>query len=68
MKTYSTGMCSRLMFASSIVVKPDILIVDEILGVGDAYFAHKSFERMRELCARRRRRRCCWSPTTSIRR
>ena len=50
MKTYSTGMCSRLMFASSIVVKPDILIVDEILGVGDAYFSHKSFERMRDLC------------------
>lgn len=52
MKTYSTGMCSRLMFASSIVIKPDILIVDEILGVGDAYFAHKSFQRMRELCSR----------------
>jgi len=50
MKTYSTGMCSRLMFSSSVVVKPDILIVDEILGVGDAYFAHKSFERMRHLC------------------
>jgi ABC-type polysaccharide/polyol phosphate transport system ATPase subunit len=50
MKTYSTGMCSRLMFSSSIVTKPDILIVDEILGVGDAYFSHKSFERMRQLC------------------
>jgi len=51
MKTYSTGMCSRLMFASSVVIKPDILVVDEILGVGDAYFAHKSFERMRSLCS-----------------
>ena len=51
MKTYSTGMCSRLMFSSSVVTRPDILIVDEILGVGDAYFSHKSFERMRELCA-----------------
>jgi ABC-type polysaccharide/polyol phosphate transport system ATPase subunit len=51
MKTYSTGMCSRLMFSSSIVTRPEILIVDEILGVGDAYFSHKSFERMRELCA-----------------
>ena len=51
MKTYSTGMCSRLMFSSSIVTRPDILIVDEILGVGDAYFSHKSFERMRRLCA-----------------
>jgi ABC-type polysaccharide/polyol phosphate transport system ATPase subunit len=52
MKTYSTGMCSRLMFSSSVVIKPEILIVDEILGVGDAYFSHKSFERMRELCTR----------------
>ncbi len=51
MKTYSTGMCSRLMFSSSVVTKPEILIVDEILGVGDAYFSHKSFERMRQLCA-----------------
>src|SRR4029077_4982453 len=52
MKTYSTGMCSRLVFYSSVVVKPDVLIVDEVLGVGDAYFSHKSFERMRELCSR----------------
>jgi homopolymeric O-antigen transport system ATP-binding protein len=51
MKTYSTGMCSRLMFSSSVVTRPEILIVDEILGVGDAYFAHKSFERMRQLCS-----------------
>src|SRR5262249_13844781 len=50
MQTYSTGMCSRLMFSSSVVIKPEILVVDEILGVGDAYYAHKSFERMRQLC------------------
>lgn len=50
MKTYSTGMCSRLMFSSSVIMTPDILVVDEILGVGDAYFAHKSFSRMREMC------------------
>src|SRR5438128_8425548 len=51
MKTYSTGMCSRLMFSSSVVMSPEILVVDEILGVGDAYFSHKSFGRMRELCS-----------------
>jgi ABC-type polysaccharide/polyol phosphate transport system ATPase subunit len=51
MKTYSTGMCSRLMFSAAVVMTPDILVVDEILGVGDAYFAHKSFERMREMCS-----------------
>jgi lipopolysaccharide transport system ATP-binding protein len=50
MKTYSTGMCSRLMFSSSVIMTPDILVVDEILGVGDAYFAHKSFSRMRSMC------------------
>jgi lipopolysaccharide transport system ATP-binding protein len=51
MKTYSTGMCSRLMFSSSVVMSPEILVVDEILGVGDAYFSHKSFGRMRDLCS-----------------
>ncbi len=50
MKTYSTGMCARLMFSASIVLEPDILVVDEVLGVGDAYFTHKSFNRMRDLC------------------
>ncbi len=49
-KTYSTGMAVRLMFATSTVLAPDILVLDEILGVGDAYFAQKSFERIQELC------------------
>src|SRR5437763_15088983 len=49
-KTYSTGMAVRLMFATSTAISPDLLVLDEVLGVGDAYFAHKSYERIRELC------------------
>lgn len=48
-KTYSLGMRARLHFAVATAVKPEILIVDEILGAGDAYFAGKSTERMRRL-------------------
>ena len=48
-KTYSTGMTVRLMFATSTAVTPDLLILDEVLGVGDAYFTQKSFARIREL-------------------
>src|SRR5262249_6339835 len=51
-KTYSTGMSVRLMFSASTSIEPELLVLDEVLGVGDAYFAHKSFERMRELCER----------------
>ena len=48
-KTYSTGMMARLVFAVATAVKPDILIIDEILGAGDAYFFAKSLERMKRL-------------------
>ncbi|MBE7555380.1 MAG: ATP-binding cassette domain-containing protein [Anaerolineales bacterium] len=48
-KTYSNGMQARLVFATATTLKPDILIIDEILGAGDAYFAGKSVERMKEL-------------------
>ena len=48
-KTYSTGMSVRLMFATSTTIIPDILVIDEVLGVGDAYFAKKSFERIKSL-------------------
>jgi homopolymeric O-antigen transport system ATP-binding protein len=51
-KTYSTGMSVRLMFSASTAITPDLLVLDEVLGVGDAYFAQKSFDRMRDLCTR----------------
>ncbi|OLB60770.1 MAG: hypothetical protein AUI11_12520 [Acidobacteria bacterium 13_2_20CM_2_66_4] len=50
--TYSTGMAVRLMFSASTAIVPDLLLLDEVLGVGDAYFAQKSFERISALCAR----------------
>lgn len=50
-KTYSTGMAARLMFAASTVIAPELLILDEILGVGDAYFSQKCFSRISELAA-----------------
>jgi len=51
-KTYSSGMGVRLMFATSTAITPDLLVLDEVLGVGDAYFAGKSYSRIRDLCAR----------------
>jgi lipopolysaccharide transport system ATP-binding protein len=48
-KTYSAGMYARLAFATATVIDPEILIIDEVLGAGDAYFAGKCVERMRRL-------------------
>lgn len=47
-RTYSSGMQVRVAFAVATAFRPEILIVDEALSVGDSYFQHKSFERIRQ--------------------
>jgi ABC-type polysaccharide/polyol phosphate transport system ATPase subunit len=48
LRTYSTGMMMRLAFSVAINVDPDILIIDEVLGVGDQAFFAKCFDRIME--------------------
>jgi lipopolysaccharide transport system ATP-binding protein len=50
-RIYSSGMMVRLAFSVATARRPDVLIVDEALSVGDAYFQHKSFDRIRRFRA-----------------
>jgi ABC-type polysaccharide/polyol phosphate transport system ATPase subunit len=49
MRTYSSGMFSRLGFSVAVTVRPDILIIDEALSTGDAHFKEKSLNKIKEL-------------------
>ena len=49
LKTYSSGMQVRLAFAAAIANQPDILIIDEVLAVGDAVFQHRCTRRIKEM-------------------
>lgn len=48
LRVYSSGMQMRLAFSAATARRPDVLIVDEALSVGDAYFQHKSIDRIRD--------------------
>jgi ABC-type polysaccharide/polyol phosphate transport system ATPase subunit len=54
MKTYSSGMYSRLAFSVAVHMEPDILLVDEALSAGDASFRHKANAKMKELLSQAR--------------
>lgn len=47
-RMYSSGMQMRVAFSVATAFRPEILIIDEALSVGDSYFQHKSFDRIRE--------------------
>lgn len=49
---YSAGMMVRLAFSIATAIEPEILLVDEVLSVGDLAFQHKARERMREMMAK----------------
>lgn len=50
LRVYSSGMQMRLAFSVATAVRPDVLIVDEALSVGDVFFQQRCFERLRAFC------------------
>ena len=53
-KTYSSGMYMRLAFSVAAFVDPDVLLIDEILAVGDEYFQRKCYAKLNEFRAKRK--------------
>ena len=53
-RTYSSGMKARLSFTSLVFVEPEILLIDEMLSVGDYWFSQKATHAVRELCGKGR--------------
>jgi lipopolysaccharide transport system ATP-binding protein len=51
-RVYSSGMQMRLAFSVATASRPDVLLIDEALSVGDTYFQHKSFDRIRQYRAK----------------
>ena len=54
-KTYSSGMYSKLAFSITSILETEIMLIDEVLSVGDAKFKKKSYEKMRELISDKNR-------------
>lgn len=54
-KTYSSGMYSKLAFSITAVLEADIMLIDEVLSVGDARFKRKSYQKMKELISDKER-------------
>lgn len=54
-KTYSSGMYSKLAFAITATLETDIMLIDEVLSVGDAKFKEKSYNKMKELISDEKR-------------
>jgi ABC-type polysaccharide/polyol phosphate transport system ATPase subunit len=52
-RTYSSGMFSKLAFSISAIMEPDILLIDEVLSVGDAKFKKKSYKKIKTLLTER---------------
>ena len=54
-RTYSSGMYSKLAFSITAILESDVMLIDEVLSVGDVKFKKKSFKKMKELIANKDR-------------